>query len=245
MGNPVRYTAGFTQDFAFQPLGQCGFPDPFFYAVMADDFLPYTAGNYVVTAAGGSVAASTTSGSGGRILFTTGAVATNFASIQSAANFVVATPKKLAAVTRIQLADVTNSAVIFGFLNAGATPFSPTDGIYITKASGANVWTLNVLASSASRGSVTIPFTPAVNTDFDLGIFTDRLGNTWAYAGPHMVGAQTNQNASTLGPQTGILAANLSGAMPTAVLGPALGVEAGTAAAQTMVADFLLGAEER
>lgn len=245
MGNPVRFTAGFTQDFSFQPLGQCGFPDPFFYAVLADDFLPYTAGNYVVTATGGSVASTTTNGMGGRILFTTGAVATNFASIQAAANFVVSTPKKLAAVTRIQLADVTNSAIIFGFLNAGVTPFAPTDGIYITKASGGNVWTLNVVASSTSRGSVTIPFTPAVNTDFDLGIFVDRLGNTWAYAGSSMIGGQPNQNQSVLGPQMGILAANLTGAMPVAVLGPALGVQAGTAVAQTMVSDFLLGAQER
>lgn len=245
MGNPVRYTAGFTQDFAFQPLGQCGFPNPFFYAVWEDDFLPYTAGNYVVTAAGGSVATTTTNGIGGRILFTSGAVALDFASIQTAANFLVSTPKKLVALTRISLGDVTASSVIFGFLNAGATPFSPTDGIYISKASGGNVWTLSVRASGTARGSVTIPFTPTINTDFDLGILVDRLGNIWAFAGSGMVGIQNNQNTSVLGPTAGILAANLTGAMPTAALGVALGVEASTAVAQTAVSDFILGAQER
>lgn len=244
MGNPVRFTAGFTQDFSFQPLGQCGFPNPFFYAVDQDDFLPFNSGNYTITKTTGTLAATTTNGVGGRILFTTAATLNDFVSMQAGANFQVATPKKLVALCRIQVADITNSAFLFGLIETTATPFAPTDGFYIEKAAAGTSLSLHVVKGSTSQGTVTIPATLAANTDIDLGIFLDRLGNVWAYAGASMVGQQPNQNASALGPQAGLLAANL-GTLTTAMLAPTLAVQAGTAVAQTGVADFILAAQER
>src|SRR5215510_6260509 len=118
MSAPTRYTSGITQSASWQPLGAIGTPNPFFYAEFADDFLPYRAGDYTVTAAGGSVAASAVSGTGGRILLTTGGTASNFASLQQpTANFAYVGGYKLAFLTRINMTDVDGTALIAGLVN--------------------------------------------------------------------------------------------------------------------------------
>ncbi len=245
MGTPTRFTAGFTQDAKFQPLGALGIPDPFFFALFYDDFLPYEAGKYTVTATGGSVAQTVANGSGGRIVLTTGAAISDFASIQEVgAGFEYVPTKKLAFLTRVQLADIVNSALIAGLIQTTVTPFTVTDGIYFSKASGGSVIELIVMKGSAVLGSVNISGALTDATDIDLGFYIDRLGNIKGFYGNSLVGYK-NQNLATLGPNVALLASALSSTITTAMLTPTLAVEASTAAAQTLVSDFLLAAQER
>ena len=244
--SPVRFTSGVTQDASWQPLGNLGTPDPFFYAQFADDFLPYQAGKYTVTATGGSVAQTVANGTGGRILFTTGATATNFAEIQmDGGGFNYTAGKKFAFLTRIQVADITNTAILAGLIDVTATPFTTiTDGIYFSKAAAGTNIQLLAVTGSTTVGSVTITGALTANTDIDLGFYIDRSGNIKAFYGHNLIGNQ-NQNTATLGPDTAIRASSLTGSLATAMLYSTLAVRAGTAAAQTMVADFLYSSQER
>ena len=248
MASPTRLTSGFTQDAKFQPLGNIGIPNPFFYSDLSDDFIPYRVGDYTVTAAGGSIAAaaaSTANGTGGRILFTTGAIATNFAALQSVvATHVKVIGKKLVFLTRIQAADVTNSIIQVGLIQTSATPYTVTDGIYLLKAAGAATVQLRIVTASALIGSVTLPASMVIGTDVDLGFVVDQYGNVKAFMGSPLVGP-IRQDFAVLGPSAGVLNSALTGVLTTVGLNPSLAIQANSNAVQTMLSDFFLTAQER
>ena len=245
MSNPVRFTSGFTQDAPYQPLASIGVPDPFFYAYYEDDFLPYNASLYTVTAASGTVAASAAGGSGGRILFTTGATASNFAAIQlPVADFAYTATKKLAFLCRIQAADITLSAINVGLIQTTATPFTVTDGIYFSKAAASTNIIVNVVTGSTVIGTTTLSGLLTAATDIDLGFVVDRLGNILIYAGNNLVG-QKRQDLATLGPAGKILASSLTGSLTSVLLNPSIAIGTSTTAAKTLYADFLYAAQER
>ena len=247
MSAPTRFLSGITPAASFKPLGNIGVCDPFFYATFADDFIHYNTGDYTVTASGGSVAATAANGSGGRILLTTGAVAGNFAEIQlTTASFQIVSQKKLAYLTRIQVANVTTSAFIVGLCNTTATPFTAvSDGIFFSKAAASTNLTLTVNSGSTTIGSLTISGALANNTDVDLGFYLDRSGNIKAFVGSSLEGYK-RPNTATLGPNYGILASSLTAAQTAVLLNPTIAVSNGaTAAAMTGVADFHFAAQER
>lgn len=249
MAAPSRLTSGLTQAASWQPLGGLGIPDPFFYSFFDDDFIPYNSAYYTVTAAGGSVAATVTNGSGGRALFTTGAVAGNFAEIQvPSAGFQYVASKKLAFLCRIQTSDVVNNAMVLGLINTTATPFtggSITDGIYFSKAAASSNIIATVVTGSVVIGTVTISGLLTNATDIDLGFQVERTGGIKIFAGANLEGVK-RQNTANLGPQYSIQASALTGVLTTVLLTPTLAVSNGTtAAAVTMVGDFLFGAAER
>ena len=248
MSAPTRFTGGMTQAASFQPLGKVGVPDPFFYAYYEDDFLPYNAALYTVTAASGSIAATAAYGSGGRVLITTGATAGNFGSLQlPVASFADLGPKKLAFLCRIQVANVTTSQFSVGLIQTSATPFTVTDGFVITKAAGSLNLVVNIVTGSVVIGTTTIT-APAglVNaTDFDLGFLLDRNNNLFVYAGNNLEGAQ-RQDFANLGPMGSIPASTLTGSITAVLLNPTVAISNGaTAAAMTGVVDFMYAAQER
>jgi len=247
MPAPTRFTSGLTQAGSFQPLGALGIPDPFFYAMYEDDFLPYNAALYTVTASGGSVAGTVASGSGGRILITTGGSAGNFGELQlPAAGFQYVAGKKLAFLCRLQVANVTTSSILAGLINTTATPFAAVaDGIYFSKAAASTNLVLNVVTGGSSKGTATLAGALANATDIDLGFVVNRLGDIKAFAGANLEGAK-RQNFTVLGPNFGILNSALTGAITAVLLNPTIAVSNGaTAAAMTGVADFLFAAQER
>lgn len=236
MSSPMRVTAGFTQDAVWQPMGMLGKPNPFFYACYNDDFTDYNAGDYTVTASGGSVAA--TAGSYGRLLFTTGATATNFAEIQlKVAPFAFISGKKLFYMTRFKVSDATNSVINAGLIQTTTTPYTVTDGIYFNKADAGTAITLEVVSGSTTIGSVAIPTTLADNTDIDLAFTVMSSGDIWVYSGSGLIG-QVSQNSGTLGPTAKVLASSLTAAMTTADLNPTLAIQTTAAAAITLNADL-------
>lgn len=245
MSAPTRFTSGFTQAASWQPLGNIGMCDPFFYALAYDDFLPYQAAKYTVTAAGGSVAATVANGNGGRILFTTGAIATNFAAIQmNNPGFVLTQGIRIAFLCRINLADITNTVLVAGLIQNTVTPFTITDGIAFTKDAASTDLVVKMYSGSVLIGSTTISGALTAGVDIDLGFYLDSKGNLKIFYGNNLVGKK-NQNTAMLGPEASILYSSLTAALPTALLTTTLAVQAGTAAAQTMVSDFIYGAMER
>lgn len=249
MAAPTRFTSGFTQAARWQPLGDIGIPDPFFYAYYEDEFLPYNAALYTVTATGGSVAATITKGSGGRVLFTTGASAGNFAEIQlPVAGLQYTASKKLVYLTRLQFSGVTSAAVIAGLINTTATPFTGgqiTDGIYFSEAANSTLLQLLVVTGGVTIGSINIPGVLANNTDLDIGFMVDRVGNIKIFVGNNLEGAK-RQNFANLVPDYSIPASSLTGAITTALLNPTLAISNGTtASANTMTSDFQFAAQER
>lgn len=247
MAAPTRFTSGLTQAASFQPLGAIGLPDPFFYAYYEDDFFPYNSANYTVTAASGSVAANDANGTGGRILFTTGATAGNFAEIQTTTAALKYTAgKKLAYLARIQLSDATNNAFVAGLIETNTTPFTGiANGFYFFKAAGSTALQFLVKNTSTTIGSIASVATLANLTDIDIGFYLDRSGNIKIFTGSNLEGAK-RQNTATLGPNYVILGSNLTGSITSAQLNPTLAVSNGTTAAATsMVADFQFAGMER
>jgi hypothetical protein len=248
MSAPTRFSLGFTNAASFQPLGQIGVPDPFFYAYYDDDFLPYNAAIYTVTASGGSVAG--VAGSGGRILLTTAATAASSPTLQFPfASFQYTASKKLAYLCRLQGAAVLTQSWVLGLINTTSTPQvggQITDGVYISKAAGSLNLVLNVVTGSAVVGTATFTGANLLNaTDIDIGFYVDRLGNIKAFAGANLEGAK-RQNFANLGTNFGIPATSLTGAITSVLLNPTLSVGNGaTAAITTITADFLYAAQER
>jgi hypothetical protein len=247
MAAPSRFLSGITQAASFQPLGQVGVPDPFFYAYYEDDFLPYNAAIYTVTASSGSVSSNDANGIGGRILFTTGSTAGNWAELQlPTAALQYTAGKKLVYLARIQLAAASTSSLVAGLTEINATPFtSIANGFYFFKAAGST--TLQFIAKNAGTtiGSIANVATLANLTDIDVGFYVDRLGNIKLFVGSNLEGAK-RQDVANLGPNYGILASSLTGAITSAQLTPTLAISNGsTAAATSMVADFQFAGMER
>lgn len=247
MAAPSRFLSGLSQAASYQPLGSIGVPDPFFYAYYEDEFLPYNAALYTVTAAGGSVAATAANGSGGRILLTTGATAGNFAELQlPTAGLQYVAGKKLVYLTRIQVAAASTSSIIAGLIGTNATPFtSIADGIYLSKAAGSTSLTVTAVTSSVTVGTATLANVFTNNTDVDIGFMVDRLGNIKVWAGNNLEGIK-RPNTAQLGPMFGIQATALTGALTSVLLNPTLALSNGaTAAATTGVSDFIFAGQER
>lgn len=243
MAAPTRFLSGLTQAASYQPLGHIGIPDPFFYAYYEDDFIPYNASLYTVTAATGSVAADVADGSGGRIKLANTAVASDFVSVQvPGAGFQYTLGKKLAYLARVRISS-TNTSVRIGMLVTTATPFAAfSDGIYFTITAG--TVTLNVVSGSTSIGSVVVG-TITYGTDADLGFYIDRLGNIKAFCGSNLEGVK-RPNTANLGPNATINNSSLTGAISTSALfTPTLSVITTNSTVQSLVADFQFAGVER
>jgi len=251
---PARGQAGFTTDWPYGPLADCGFGNPFFYHMFADDF-DYAlgvSGLYTVSAGGaGTVAHS--AGDGGLALFTTAGASGNYESIQlPAADFTLPqgtlAGKKLFYITRLQLSDVTNSAFIAGLTNITTTPFTAiADGIYFTKASGGTVLNIvSVVSSTAVTTAVpTSAYTLTNAVNIDLGFYVDWYGNLNVFCSPSMVGYVPQSGTGATLPTRGRVLQVTGLTLTTANLSPTLGVQTGAAAVKTMTVDFHAAMKER
>jgi hypothetical protein len=269
---PTRFKSGYTPEQAFQAWADCGAGDPFFYHMDWDDFDESLAvtGMYTTTLDGGT--AALTAGDGGLGLLTTAAANNDFVTIQRPiAAWTIPqgalAGKKAFWAARLQLGDVTNSALIAGLCDTTATLFTTiTDGIWFSKASGGTQLVLNI-----AQGGTKYSFNVATNTyalanatPFDLAWYVDKYGNVQYSVGAQLFGyvPQSGIGTGTGAPQyypanpvlcpTGKLYSGnqpytvASGyVLPTANLALTLGVQAGAAAAKTLIVDFHGAAKER
>ena len=236
---PQSLPAGYTSDPPWGPLWHSGAGNPFFYHQFADDFDTLPAATYTTTAAGGSVALS--AGDGGTALFTTGATANQFASIQvTNASFVLpstgnAPPgtsgsmKKLFYLARLQISDATLGTFIAGLCVTTATPFttgvrSVVDGLFFYKAPGAanNLALINIASNAGSPSGTgftntfvipTSAYTLANNSYIDLAFYIDRNQNLRGFVGFPMVGWIPQSGSGAVDPITGLSINPPSGAV--------------------------------
>lgn len=257
-GNPTRWPNGFTQQESYQPLGQIGVPDPFFYSYYEDDFVPYNSAIYTATLDGGTVAQTTANGSGGRIVMTTALVASDFVGLQLlAAPFVYAAGLKMFYAARLRVSTISNTSFTAGLCQTTATPATITDGIYFKFTAGGTYIQVIAVTGSTVIGTLNLPTSsvPVNATDFDVGFYVDRRGNIVAFAGQGLWGNKSQQYAySTIQPLGKIYAAGqsvgvgtpvLSGALTTVALNPTLAVFTNNTSAGVLIADFQTAGTER
>ena len=245
--SPSRLPNGLSTDSPFGPLANFGKPHPFSYHSFEDDFNFLNPSLTATKTSTGTIAA--TPGDGGLLLFTTAATAPDLCSIQApVASFARAAAdagKKMFFLARLQVSSAANAAFIAGLIQQTTTPFTVTDGIYFSKATGSAA---NLVLNSAAGSVITSLVIPTSsysltdNTNIDLGFYVDRNGTIYAFVGANLVNVVPGNVAS--GQVKGSLG-SITPAITTAALTPTLSVQAGTASAKTMTADFMMAAKER
>ena len=246
---PATFLSGFAQDNSFQPLNECGVPNPFFYHQLADDFNSLVAGNYTSASSGtGASAFAAAAGDGGLVTGTTGTTAGVVGLQALPASFTInAAPKKIFYVARANLSVVNDAGItlLFGLFQS-ASAGVPTDGVYLKYVNG--VWTLNSIVAS-SLTAVTLPTlaVPVNATNFDVGINITRQGDVLGFVDSQLVGFIPQSNLGTPGnPQNvGAVGRLTAPTLTTANLSPgAFAVQTG-ANARTLVLDFMAAFKER
>ena len=150
--------------------------------------------------------------------------------------------------TRIRLGNITNPAFVLGLIQTTATPFTVTDGIYFSKATGSTTINLvSVIGSVATTTPLVFPASFfAAATDIDLVFEITSGGDVVVSVGNGLVGYVPQSGTGAQTPPTRAPIQRVIGlALTTAVLNPTLAVQSGTAASQTMQSDFMLAAQER
>lgn len=248
---PTRQPNGATTDPVWGPLADDGYGNPFFYHAFQDDFdnALSASGLYTITQ-GGTSPVVHTPGDGGLALFTTGAVANNFAEIQlPAASFTLALPKKLFYMVRLQISDATNSAFVAGLVNTNTTPFSAgiTDGVWFSKANATTQVQINTAVASAIVSTNIPGATITAATNIDLAFYLTRLGDILVFFGSQLVGFIPQSGSGALTPpQPGPAMRLTAPSLPSANLNLTLAMSnGGAAAAKTMTADFHMAHKER
>jgi len=155
MATPGRSVGGLSTDNPAQGLADFGLPNPFLYHYWEDDFDDFkaSANTYVVTVTSSGTIANV-AGDGGQILFTTNPsipLTTDIASVElPQASYCILPGKRSFFKTRLALMDITNPAFEAGLTQSTTTPFSVTDGVYFSKASGSTALNLNVTVASSN-----------------------------------------------------------------------------------------------
>ena len=248
---PSRFISGLTQNMDFQPFGGLGTPDPFFYAMFDDDFLPYNAAGYnVQIGTGGSVA--TTGFAGGAITVTSGTTANNQTCLQNNIDsFAFQATNRMFYGCRISMSNVGNMGIVAGIVNNTASPFSGgiTDGMYFTIPASSSTLSFLTVAGGVSTGSINLSsiFTPTATVQFDMAFvynpYASVGGNVAVWVGNNLWGNKSGaQNTANLGPVGRII---FSTAITTANLRMTLASTTPSTTSYAMTADFHCAALER
>ena len=140
--------------------------------------------------------------------------------------------------SRFQVDDATNAQIAIGLQNLNTNAFAATDGVWFQKLAG--VTTGNFLASASSTTTTsTQTVTMANNTYIDVGFFWNGGG------GPGTAGLSSGEiilyaNGANIGQMS---AANIPATSTNLAL--TIAVENGTAAARTLLVDYILAAVQR
>lgn len=226
---PTRFPKGSTNNDPRHTLGRVKFQDPHKSAVYASDFHTFASGDWTATTVGTGTNALV-AGDGGILAMVTSAAAadSNILTKLPAAFTMVAGYQNWFRIS-LNLSDATNTQMIAGFVNA-ITTYTPTDGIFFSKADGSTTIVGNFSVGSVNT-TVTLPSTVAANaTQIVLGAHYDGDSKIQFFVNDAVVAS---------------LAVS-SSALPAVNLTPAFGVKSGAAAGiKTMNVDLVLAAKDR
>lgn len=211
---------------------------PYRYFVYNDDFLKYTAADWVVTETdAGTTQAITAAGPEGVLAITNvSAGATDASSLQWAGGsgavstqFLWDATKDFLLYTRFKVSVAATTGMIIGVADTDTTPVAslPANGIFITKTSASA--TLNATVRKAASSSTVALGTMADDTYVTAGLYFSSTYNTWsAYLDNVKIGSITTDAIS-----------------PTAAMAPTIGILNGASAALVLSVDKIFVAKQR
>ena len=143
-----------------------------------NDFMTYTAGDWVVTETQAGATQALTAGSGGWLLLTNSAADNDLIALQKTPAMLDLSATKQAWFScRFKISDATQSDFVFGMQVVDTTPLDVTDGIYFLKADGAATVDIicrkNATTGSTSAASIA---TAVSDTFIQLDWYYDGAG---------------------------------------------------------------------
>lgn len=190
-----------------------------------NDFNNYAAADWTITATG-SVTNGLVTGDGGILSLVNSAANNDLDSFQSTVEPFVITPGKQAWLkVRFQLSNATNAAAVLGLQITDTTPLAVSDGFYFSKAAASTA--LNFVTEKASTATTTALGAMANTTYVTAGAHYNGSDKIHLYFNDSMVASCAVTN------------------LPTRTLAITFAVANGTAAANTMLVDYIMIATER
>lgn len=206
-------------------LSTYGADDPTVFHQYFNDFDTFEAGDWTNTPTG-SVTNSIVAGDGGILSLANSAANNDLDSLQlTAATFQVVQGQQAWFKARFNISNATNAALIVGLIQTTTTPLTVTDGIYFRKSAAST--TLNFITASASTLTTVNAGVLANTTYANVGWWYDGISTVKAFVNGNPVG----QSLTNLPFATNL---NLT-----------LAVSNGTAAANTLLIDYVFCATER
>lgn len=229
VAKPTRYPKGVNNQASGTPFGDLPVLNRLALHLLDDDFDNYAATQWTVTATTGTTALQ--AGNGGQVIQSTAATLNDIqANVKLPAAFQIAAGQGAWFAWRGNLANALDNTLQVG-LQTGGTFLAPTDGVFFTKAAASASVNLVIRAASVS---VTIPM--------PVFAFANGVNTTLAW---YYDGAKLTAWVGTLGQYTSTVSVTAFTTLPTAaVLSPAFGLSAGSAAVRTLTTDYLVAASE-
>lgn len=233
MASPTRFPSGVTNVVATHPLGQYGLSDPAKWNTYFNDFQDYASGDFITTRAGVTPTEALTNETGGVLLQTTTAGATDSTFSQKRGeSFLLVAGKRALFRTRFKGSDATTSDLLCGLQITDTTPLAVSDGVYFYKPTAAA--TVNLIVAKASSLVTTSAIATMVNaTHMDLAWYYDGVSSLVYYVDSVQKGTVT---------VTTTAAGDL---LPAVTITPSYGIQNGAAAVKTMSIDYIFAAIER
>lgn len=229
---PTRFPGGINTTWPHWAMAMMGQPDPTRFITDFDDFITYTATDWLITTVGTGTRALV-AGHGGLLAVTNSAAAPDANYYQRATgDFLPAAGKRIFFKTRLKVDNATLADIQVGLINADSTPLDATDGFWIRKAAGATTLSA-VVRRDATTGSSSIA---------NIGTMAD---DTFIELAFHYDGKQETEffvNNVRMGSVTGILPTTF---LPDTLLTNSFGILNGSAAARALTVDYVLAAQER
>lgn len=198
-----------------------GAPDPSVFHSYWNDFDTFASGDWTNTATG-SVTNANAAGNGGILSLANSAANNDLDSIQlKAASFAIVAGSQAWFKCRFNISNATNAALTIGLIQTTTTPLTVTDGIYFSKAAASTALAMKIAKSSAITTLSSVA-TLANTTYLNVGWHYNGSSAVTCYVNNVKVGAITDLTN-----------------LPTANLNLTIAVANGTAAANTLLVDYV------
>lgn len=239
---PTRFTGlGINDSAGSESTFNLPIQNPNKHRLFREDFDKYNAAEWQMTSAG-TPTIGLVDGDGGILSIATSATMNDFALLQSKnANFLIENvgSKPIVFQSYFSLSDATKSAFLVGLLNSTATFASSTNGIFFQKVANSN--NVDFVVKSAGT-AVTYPaiFTMDTAVNTELCFYWDGITTLTCFK------TVQNSDGTSYTLSNSIFSDySISSNMPTVLLCPSIGVQAGTASAQTLLVDNIFVYKQR
>jgi hypothetical protein len=219
----TNFPGGVTNAALETVMSAYGAEDPSRFHAYFNDFDAFdAASDWTLTTVGTTPTAAVAAGNGGILSMANSAANADLDSLQlKAASFAIVAGSKAWFKARFNISNATNAALVIGAIQTTTTPLTVTDGIWFSKAAASTALNFNIAKASAVT-TVSSVATLANTTYLNVGWHYDGVQSVTVYVNNVRVGGTT-------------VLTNL----PTANLNLTMAVSNGTAAANTLLIDYV------